>query len=245
MEATGSGTTGAATLRDSLQVARRRRWIILQATVLVPAAAIAFSLHQQKRYQASAQVLLSSQNLANTLTGTQNSGVSLPPDRIAQTQADVARVPELARRVLERVPGSGLTPQELLDSSSVSTATNADLLTFRVTHHDPALARRLVNAYAQAYTLYRRQLDTAAIERALAGVRTRLAELARAGDRRSALYASLVERQQTLQTMEALQTSNASVVQRADHVVRTQPKTTRSGRSCWNAGGRLLSSKAG
>src|SRR3954466_896593 len=40
-------TTGhashAATLRDYLHVVRRRKWIIVQAVVLVPAAAIAFS----------------------------------------------------------------------------------------------------------------------------------------------------------------------------------------------------------
>ncbi len=60
----GAHSGHAASLRDYLHVVRRRKWIILQAVVLVPAAAIAFSLHQQKLYQASAQVLLSSQNLA-------------------------------------------------------------------------------------------------------------------------------------------------------------------------------------
>src|SRR5438552_19202261 len=100
---TAGHTAHAATLRDYLQVVRRRKWIILQAVVLVPAAAVAFSLHQQKLYQASAQVLLSSQNLAAQLTGTQSTGMNLQPDRIAQTQADVARVPEVAKRVLRRV----------------------------------------------------------------------------------------------------------------------------------------------
>src|SRR3954465_10933627 len=62
----------ASTLRDYVAVARRRKWIILQALVLVPVAALLFSLHQQKRYEASAQVLLSRQNLANTLNGIQD-----------------------------------------------------------------------------------------------------------------------------------------------------------------------------
>ena len=110
----------AATLRDHLHVLRRRKWLVLQAAVLVPAAAVAFSLHQQKLYQASAQVLLSSQNLANELTGTQQTGVSVQPDRVAQTQADVARVPAIAARVLRRVPGSGLTVQRFLSRSSVT-----------------------------------------------------------------------------------------------------------------------------
>ena len=62
---TGGHGGHAATLRDYLQVVRRRKWIILTAVVLVPLAAVAFSLHQQKLYQASAQVLLNSQNLAS------------------------------------------------------------------------------------------------------------------------------------------------------------------------------------
>jgi succinoglycan biosynthesis transport protein ExoP len=227
---TAAAHTGdPSTLRDYLQVVRRRRWIILQAVVLVPLAAVLFSLHQQKLYQASAQVLLSSQNLAAQLTGTQSTGINLQPDRIAQTQAEIARVPDLARKVLARVGGSPLTVEEFLANSSVSTAPNADILTFFVTNHDPRLARRLVNAYASAYTVYRRQLDTASIVRALAGVNQKIKQLDDAGDSHSALYASLVEREQTLATMQALQTSNASVVKKADHVVQVQPKPRRNG----------------
>jgi tyrosine-protein kinase len=218
----------AATLRDYLHVVRRRKWIILQALVLVPLAAVVFSLQEQKLYRASAQVLLSTQNLAATLTGTQQTGINQDPNRIAQTQADVARVRLLAQRVLAAAPGTGLKPQGFLDSSSVSTATNADLLDFAVTNHDPSRARRLVDAYAAAYVAYRRQLDTAAIQNALAGVNRRIDAMTKA-HARGALYASLVDRQQTLQTMEALQTSNASVVQQGDQVVQTQPKTVRNG----------------
>jgi uncharacterized protein involved in exopolysaccharide biosynthesis len=116
---TGGQAAHATSLRDYLQVIRRRQWIILQAVVLVPLAAVLFSLHQQTLYQATAQVLLSSQNLAAQLTGTQ-SGASTPPDRVAQTQADVARVPPLAQRVLLDVPGSGLTTEQRMPISSRS-----------------------------------------------------------------------------------------------------------------------------
>src|SRR6266404_4613096 len=215
----------AATLRDYLHVLRRRKWLVVQAAVLVPAAAIAFSLHQQKLYQASAQVLLSSQNLANQLTGTQQTGVSVQPDRVAQTQADVAHVPAIAARVLRRVPRTGLTAQGFLSRSSVTTAANADILTFEVVNRDPALARRLVDEYASSYTVYRRNLDTAAIHAALQNVDARIGQLVGAGARGGALYTSLVEREQTLATMQALQTSNAAVVQQAQKTALVQPKT--------------------
>ncbi len=224
-------TTGhaehSATLRDYLHVLRRRKWIVLQAVVLVPAAALAFSLHQQKLYQASAQVLLSTQNLAAELTGTQQQGVQIQPDRVAQTQADVARVPTVAASALRSIRYDGLSPLGLLNTSSVSTATNADILTFEVTNHNPVLAELLVNAYARAYTIYRRQLDTSAIHAALKGVDAQITRLGRTG-RATALYRSLLDRQQTLATMQALQTSNASVVKTADGVAQTQPKTSRN-----------------
>lgn len=222
---TGNGTT----LRDYLHVVQRRKWIILQAIVLVPVAAVLFSFQQQSLYRAQAQVLLSSQNLAAQLTNTQSTGINLQPDRIAQTQAGVARVPTIAQRVVQKVPRAKLTADELLGASSVSTSPNADLLGFSVTNPDPKLARRLVDTYAAQYTIYRRQLDTAAIQNALKGVDARIKELARAGARRSALYANLVERQQTLATMQALQTSNAIVVKRAGKAEQVQPKPARNG----------------
>jgi succinoglycan biosynthesis transport protein ExoP len=227
---TGGGhTANAATLRDYLQVVRRRKWIILLAVVLVPLAAVAFSLHQQKLYRASAQVLLSSQNLANQLTGIQSTGINLQPDRIAQTQASVARVPQIAQRVLDATPGTGLTAQGFLGQSSVATSQNSDLLNFTVTNHDPKLAQRLAGSYARQYVVYRRQIDTAAIHAALKNVNAHIRELIHAGDRHSALYTSLADRQQTLATMEALQTANASVVQPADHYVQVQPQPKRNG----------------
>ena len=215
-------------LRQYLGVVRRRKWIALAAIVLVPAAAIVFSQRQEALYQASARVLLSSQNLAAELTGTQSTGINLTPDRIAETQADIARVSGVARGAVQRVPGSGLTPGGLLAESSVSPSANADVLMFKVTHHDPQLAVRLVNAYAGSYVAYRHHLDTQAIKNALDGVNSRIEQLVAGGDQKSALYAGLLDRQQTLETMEALQTSNASVIQSATGAGQTQPRTTRN-----------------
>src|SRR5437868_14225186 len=93
--------SNATTLRDHLRVIRRRKWLILLAVLAVPAAAVAYSLHQRPLYRATAQVLLSHQNLATTLTGTPDPTAYLQADRVAQTQADLARTPEVARRTLD------------------------------------------------------------------------------------------------------------------------------------------------
>lgn len=219
---------GPLTLQDYLHAVRRRKWLILTTTLLVPAAAFLFSLQQHRLYQASAEVLLSSDNPAAQLTPTQGTGVQLTPDRIAETQAEIARAATVAGRTLALVPGSGLTPQRFLNDSTVSTAPNADILTFAVTNHNPAMAQRLVDAYAQAYTAYRRDLDSASIQLALTGVNQQITELVTSGDSHSALYTSLVDRQQTLQTMEALQPSTPSVLQQANQTSLTQPKIARN-----------------
>src|SRR5439155_5911414 len=182
--------THVSTVRDYAQVVARRKWVIVQAAVLVPVAAVAFTLHQQTLYRASADVLLSQQDLGNALTATQDTNVYTPADRRAQTQADLARVPAVAQRALRAVRGSGLTPQALLDESSVAGKQNADLLTFSVTNHDPVLAVRLATAYANAYTAYRLQVETRPIEAAVKEVQTRIDALA---SQRGSLYATLVD----------------------------------------------------
>ena len=215
------------TLRDYLSVARRRKWIILQAVVLVPAAALAFSLSQTKLYEASAEVLLSNQNLAAALTGTPDLARNLQADRVAQTQASLARVPDVARRVIEEV-GADLTAEEFLQASSVSAKQNADLLDFRVTNEDPELAQRLATAYAGEFAEYRRELDTQALTRARLDLEGTIDRLADGGDTRSELYRSLVDKQQQLSTLEALQTSNAFPVRRAEEATQVQPKPIRN-----------------
>ena len=82
-----------ASLRDYLRVVRRRKWIILQAVLLVPAVAVGLSLRQEKVYKATSQVLLVQENPATQFGNGINQSGAQPPDRQAQTQADLARVP--------------------------------------------------------------------------------------------------------------------------------------------------------
>jgi Mrp family chromosome partitioning ATPase/capsular polysaccharide biosynthesis protein len=225
--ADGTAESGT-TLRDYLNVAKRRKWIILSCLVLVPAAAIAFSLSQTKLYEASAEVLLSRQNLAAALTGTPDSSVYVQADRIAQTQASLARVPDVARRVIAQT-GLDMTAEEFLLASSVSAKQNADLLDMKVIDKDPERAKKLASSYAEAFTAYRRELDTRALTRARIDVEETLSGLAADGDRKSDLYQNLVDKQQQLSTLEALQTSNAFPVRRAEEALQVQPKPVRNG----------------
>lgn len=217
-------TTHASTLRDYLQVVRRRKWIIVQTVVIVPLAALAFSINQQATYQGSAQVLLSQQDLGSQLTGTQVTMSSADPaDRQTQTQADLARVPNVADRAIHRL-NLAMSAKVFLEKTSVSPGTNADTLTFHASDHDPALASRMAAAYAQAYVAYRLRVETAPIEAARRGLAVRL----QSAPKGSALYDGLAEKEQTLQELEALKTSDASVIRAGDAAVQTAPRTARN-----------------
>lgn len=213
-------TTHVSTLRDYLQVARRRKWIIALAVVIVPLAALAFSLNQQAQYRGSAQVLLSSgPDISNQLTGLQSSN-SGSADRQAQTQASLARVPAVAQGAI-RAAHAQMSPLDFLSSSSVTAGANSDILTFDFTHSDPTLARVLATAYARSYVRYRLAYDTAPINSALHEVESEIEKLPTHG----ALYTTLEDKAIQLRTLAALKTANASVVRSADGVAQTAPQT--------------------
>lgn len=218
-----------ASLRDYLRVLLRHRLLIAVAALAAPAAAVLLSLEQAPRYEASAEVLLSRQNLASMLTGTTDPTVYQQADRVAETQAQLARVPLVAQRTLEAAGLRGRTAEDFLAASKVTPATNADLLTFAVTDESPEIAVKLATGYARQFTRYRLELDTAAIARARSEVEAKIGQLEAAGDTRSSLYASLVEKDQQLRTLEALQTSNAYVVRSADTARKVAPRPVRNG----------------
>jgi polysaccharide biosynthesis transport protein len=216
------------TFHDYVRVARRRKWAIVLAVVLLVGAAVLFSLQQQRLYQASADVLLSRQNIAASLSGTPDPSVNQQPQRISATQAGLAAVPDVAERVLDAAGLDDRTPQQFLNASSVMPRAETDLLTFRVTDSDRGLAIRLATEYARQFTIYRRELDTAALERARVALETQIGELKRAKETKSRLYANLVSKQQQLATMEALQTGNTSLVRSATTAAQVQPKLVRN-----------------
>lgn len=218
------------TLRDYVRVVRQRKFSVFLPLAVGMLAAVLFSLNQQNLYQASTEVLLNDQNLAASLTGTLNPSAQSPPDRIAETQARLARVPAVAARVIKTAGlTSHRTVQDFLNASSVSAETNADLLEFRVRDPDRELAMRLATTYARQFTLFRRELDTASIATAIKQVHARVMEVEAAGDRRSQLHTNLVTKEEQLQTLEALQTSNASLVRPATEADQVQPRPLRNG----------------
>lgn len=222
---------GKTTLHDYVAVLRRRKWIVLQAVILVPVVAVLLSQLQEPQYEASSLVLLKRQSLAATVTGSQDPNILQDPALLGRTQAQVAQIPALGARVLRATGISDRSASEFLASSRVEPVAQTDvLLRFTVRDRDPEIAERLATAYAQEYNLYRRDLDTAAYEAARRQLEERLRKLRGSGvDTDSSLYASLLEKHQTLVTLSALQLSNASVLRAAEGAAQVSPRTRLNG----------------
>jgi polysaccharide biosynthesis transport protein len=220
---------GPASLRDYLAVLRRRKWIVLQAVITVPVVVLVLSLRQEDLYRSSAEVLLSRYSLGAALTGTQDPTLFQDPTRLAQTQASLARVPEVAERVVDSLNLTTRSAFDLLAGSSVTPRPETDLLVFSVTDRDRELAPRLATAYARQYTLYRRELDTATLSEARRQVEERLDELRAEGvSTDSDLYTTIASKEDQLRTLEALQTSNTLLVRPAEFAAQVQPQPVRA-----------------
>src|SRR4051794_11458066 len=213
-----------------LEVIKRRKWIMVQALILVPLVAVLLSLSQGKLYQATAQVLLTYQDLAAGVTGTaDNAGVLQQPDRLAQTQVLVARVPAIFDRAVATAGVPGRTAQELRDASDVSVEANADILDFKVTDPNRAAATRLATAYAGGYTVYKKGIDSASIVHARTEVQKRIKQLRSSGQAGTPLYEDLLSKEQKLTTLESLETANAFVIRPASRATQVRPRPLRNG----------------
>lgn len=219
-----SGSDHASTLHDYVQIARRRKWTILAAVCLVPLIAAFLSLRQEKLYRATADVLVSHQNLPGALTGTSGFDVYQTAERVLQTQADVATdSPEVAQRVrnalrLRTIPRVAVKPKR-----------DSNILTFSSTAKSRQLAARVASEYARQFTVFQRELAAADIDRALLEVNNGISELIRDGvSPGSALYLSLAEKRKELRTLKALQTSRAFLVRPARPGVQVQPRVVRN-----------------
>jgi non-specific protein-tyrosine kinase len=214
-------------LRGYIAVLWRRKWVALQCIVIVPLIALLLTQFQKPKYQSSAEVLLNRTDLAQALTGIQDPAAAQAPERLAATQAQLARVPTIAQRALNSV-GLKEGPQYLLGESTVEANPDADLLEFKVTDRDPALAQRLATAYARKFTVYQAELEQQSLNNALSDINRRLKLLESAGQGASPLHAELVQRRNQLMTLQALQTPPSAVVQDAGAAAKVAPRPVRS-----------------
>jgi len=215
------------TLGDYVAVVRRRKWIVILPLLIVPAAAFLYSAQQDARYEAKSEVWISRSQVTTALTGISNPDTYTDPSRFAETQSDLARVPEVLTRAVRRSGVRGVTPRSLLLDSQVTPRSNSDILTFAVENTNSQSAAKLVTAYANAFSDYRLQLSTASLASARADLEANLRKLRKQGMSNTALFRQLDERTHELRTLELLQTK-PTVVQAADDAEQIAPTPKRN-----------------
>jgi len=225
-----SSNTQGSGLGQYAATLRRGAWIILLATLVMATLAAYLSSRQEALHQATSDVFVDTKNVGSSLADVQ-SGVE--PERVLETQASVARVPDVIRPTLAASPTKSRDPGLFLSRSTVTADPKADILNFTVTDPDPQSAVRLSARYARSYIAYRRKLDTGALTRARIEVDSELRSLQRSRGAvalsTSPVYAELTKRRQDLKTREVLLDSIAVLGRPAQEAVQVQPHPLRNG----------------
>jgi Mrp family chromosome partitioning ATPase/uncharacterized protein involved in exopolysaccharide biosynthesis len=222
---------GSITFSGFLSMLRRRVWVIVACLVLVPAAAIAYTVTRPKEYVASSQLLLRTPGTQDGL-GSATAPKDFPDQstRVA-TEVSIALLDPVGQRTaralrLSSLPGSiAVTPQG-----------GANVLSITATERNPQLAARIANAYGKQYIAFRRDTDRATIDATHAQINRNLrATVARSDSVTAAISAGgprlqhlqdelsslkaretdLRQRLANLDTLSSLQTGNADLIQEA------------------------------
>jgi tyrosine-protein kinase len=122
----------------------RRRYLLMLPFLVIPIAALVFSVRQEKEYAASASLLFSD-------TETIASGLA---EREAATNVELLSLDMIRRGVERRLARRGRTAEDV----DVKQRGQANVLEITATDADPRLAARTANAYANEYIQFRRDM---------------------------------------------------------------------------------------
>jgi len=202
-------------LEQLLRTVRRRKWIVLQATIVVPLLALVFSLSQEDEFTATA-TLLFRQAPSGISEGTES---VIDPTREAATNGALVGLPVVADKAAESL--EGVSGSEVLESVSVEPSSEADTAKVIATTGSADLSAEMANAYGNAYISFRRNADRSQVQDAIDVAEAGLERLTPA-EREGKEGAALGEQLDHLKLTQALQTGGAELV---------QPATPPSGRS--------------
>ena len=216
----GSETTQ---LLDYFRAVRQRWRLVALIVVLTTGIALAVSLSSDKKYDASAELLLRGQEPVNTLLDPNAGGGSTDPERDLNTQVELIKVSATANTVLRQL-GLGRSADDLLAQVDTQTSSTSNIVTLRVRDPDPTLAARIANAFATAYVQFRLNSARQRYRDAADLAQRQLLALSPI-DRRTPEGRELQARQRELQITAALQTGGAEIVRRAS--IPTSPSRPR------------------
>ncbi len=224
-------------IRNLATSLRRRLPLILLCTLLAAGAALAASLSQTNKYTAEASLLFRDPGFDSQLFGSSIFTTS-DPAREAATNVELVSLEAVAKRTAENLQETGeadLTGPDVTAMIDVQAEGQADLVTVAATDVDPEFAAALANAFSRNYIEFRRDADRSKIQAAQRSLETNIASLEAEGitpedeDGNENEVQGLEEQLSQLQTLQALQTGNAELVQTAD--VPTSPSSPTTSRN--------------
>jgi tyrosine-protein kinase len=194
-------------LEQLLRIVRRRKWIVLQATIVVPLLALLFSLAQDNEYTATATLLF-----RQAPSGVSETETVIDPTREAATNGQLVGLPVVADKAADSL--DGVSGAEVLESVSVEPSSEADTAKIVATTGSPELSADMANAYGNAYITFRRQADRSQVQDAIDVAEASLGRLT-PGEQEGKEGAALNEQLDRLKLTQALQTGGAELVQPA------------------------------
>jgi len=195
-------------IEQLLRIVKRRRWVIIQATIAVPVIAFLFTLTQEKQYTATATLLF----IESPTTLTETSPV-VDPTREAATNSQLATLPVIADGASEQLEGK-VSGAEILAGITVSPSGETNTASIASINRSPELAAEIANAYAESYIDFRRSTDRGQLQEAIDLAETSQDEQT-ASERESPVGEELRAQLDKLRLAQALQTGGAELVQPA------------------------------
>jgi receptor protein-tyrosine kinase len=211
----------------SLLEALRRRWLLIAGCLAAfTGAALGLSLAATEQYSASASLLFRDPGFDQRLFGS-SVFQATDPAREAATNLNLVSLGDVAERTAHDL-GGGLTADDVTTAVNAEAQGQSDVISIIATDPDPELAARIANSFAKNYVDFRREADRQKVREARRLVEQDYAALSSASQQGEE-GRSLQDQLSALRTLEALQTGNAELVQRA-HVpsAPSSPKIARN-----------------
>src|SRR5262249_30916781 len=144
-------------------ILRRRKWVVLQALIIIPLVVLGITLTQQKKYTAKATILFQGPALG---VGEEETGF-IDPDRAQATNTALAERGVTAEGAAKKLGAPTAVVQERVQVKASATADIADI---EATTVDPEESARTANAYAVSYIQFRRASTEHLLTQAIAKV---------------------------------------------------------------------------
>lgn len=162
-------------LRDYLTIIRFRKWVVIQAIIVVVFAAVAVSFLQPKMYQGEVQILISEKDTGAAIFGTLLPELSAQPERAMQTQVQMIKLRPVAEATIKEL-GLQMGPDALLKRVTATAIGQTNLVKVTVTDGDPKEAAAIANSLADQYVESARNAQRESLASAADEVQRRLDE---------------------------------------------------------------------